>query len=332
MSERGDARLERGLRDLLRDRTPVSAPDGLRDRVDRIPETDRAGSGQALRSISTLVALAAVIVVAVIAGQSFRVPTSVGPAASPVPTASFDPSLQGPGVAQVANTAPYWAFVLIVGALCMIFAMAMESRLRIVPAVAAGLLLGWALIGTYWPVQVGSFFYGPGLGVVQAEMPPAVDLVQFYVLASPDEPFSVGVGIEGDPGPVPVRLEGIVGMPEGFIGPRWTAVWLDADTNGGGGSQGPGTPFRPFVLNGMFQGIWLVGRAGQCAVGPSFDQGAPTADGGYASPSITLRLTVLGWPRTYDLAQPTVTEPDTNCLAEPTSTPTPAAPSTSLAP
>jgi hypothetical protein len=57
-------------------------------------------------------------------------------------------------------------------------------------------------------------------------------------------------------------------------------------------------------------GVWLVGSAGECAFGPTFD----AADHpGTTSRPIEFNVSVLGWPRT-------VTLPDAFQLVEPEAT------------
>ncbi|HYM84312.1 MAG TPA: hypothetical protein VEY67_09200, partial [Candidatus Dormibacteraeota bacterium] len=261
-------------------------------------------------------------VVAVVVGQALRLSVPAGgPAGSPAPSpeASFDPSLVGPGVAPAAEVGGYWALVLIGAGFLALWAVAHRGRRRLITLVPAAVLLGWALIGSFDPVSVSPFFTAPGLNVARAEMPPGVSLEQFYVIAAPRTPFSIGLGVQASAGLLPVRLEGIVGASDVVTaGPIWTAVWLDAEKNGG--SSGPATPFTPFGIDGWAQSLWLVGRAGPCALGPSFDQHS-TASAGYASMVPILRLSVLGWPRTVALTEPVVVEPRADACVPATPSP-----------
>lgn len=312
-----DKGVEHELRRLLREREPGPAPLGLRERVDRIPDVEaRPGRGRLVARVGPLLALAAVLVVAVLTGQALRLSPTLPPGASPVPSpvATFDPSLEGPGVGPATDPALYWALVLVACAALMLLALVLRGRRRLIPAVVAAALFGWALLGSFMPVPVSVYFSGPGSRTIAATMPTGTDLTQYYVVASPRQPFTFGLGVIAD-SPLPVRFEGLVGMPGDLIsnaGPRWTAVWLDADPNGG--ATGPAMPFVPFDIAGQVRSLWVVGRAGICASGPAFDQNA-TGTGGSTSPGLILRLSVLGWPRTVDLSQPAIVEPDTaSCL------------------
>jgi hypothetical protein len=93
----------------------------------------------------------------------------------------------------------------------------------------------------------------------------------WYVTAEPGGPVVLAFDV-GNPGPLPIRLLGVVERqdPEGsFL--RWTAVWLHEDADGGMPAVEEAAPFRPLEVppDGHVV-LYLVGRAGACAFGPSF--------------------------------------------------------------
>ncbi|MDQ3492706.1 MAG: hypothetical protein M3452_05545, partial [Chloroflexota bacterium] len=115
--------------------------------------------------------------------------------------------------------------------------------------------------------------WGPHLGLdVRAEAPPASDGADvWYVTAEPDGPVVLAFDVR-NPGPLPIRLLGVVEGQEpsrGFV--RWTAVWLYENEDGGFPGVEEATPFRPIEVppDGRVL-LYVVGRAADCAFGPSF--------------------------------------------------------------
>ena len=97
-----------------------------------------------------------------------------------------------------------------------------------------------------------------------------------------------------------------------------TALWIDGEPNGG--MTGPIRPFTPFDVPRNGQAIWLVGRAGACALGSAFDPSNPgTEIGFHGIDSLDVRLSVLGWPRTVHLQLPfRLVEPEPQTCLGPT--------------
>jgi hypothetical protein len=189
------------------------------------------------------------------------------------------------------------------------------------------MLVAYWAIGVLVPIRIGEFAAARGPNVREAVMPPGATEVLWHEVAPPGAPFAVGIGLYAE-SPLPVRFESIYEPNdwEGFIGMRWRAVWL-SDVSGGG-FWDPARPFTPVDL-GPFPGIWLVGQAGSCAVGPSFDPAnLPAALSGYTSREIDLNVSVLGWPRTVRLEPKfKLVEPDLNgCSAR---NPPPSSPASS---
>jgi len=335
MSERpNDPRLDQELREVLRQRDPGAAPGVLRSWVQDVPqEAGPTRSSQLRRPLAAALGLAAVILVGVIGvttighigpvtgpGASVPAGSAASPSAPASPVTAFDPTLEGPGVSGADDFSPAILVVLacvVLGAL----AITIRGRRRLLPGTAAALLAGWAVVGTLVPLTVDVFAYGPGLNVVRAPQVPGSEEVLFYELAPASGRFSVGLGFLAD-GPLPVRIEGIVSPAfdhrDHFIGMLLTAVWIDGEPNGG--MTGPIRPFAPFEIPRSGQSVWLVGRAGACALGGAFDPSNPAAVGGFQSiESPDLRVSVLGWPRTVHLQLPfRLVEPNPGSCSGPT--------------
>ena len=223
---------------------------------------------------------------------------------------------------------------LLVVPACVVFgtlAVVVRGRRRGLPAGLAACCVAYAIVATQVPVSLGEIGYAPGLNIVPATAPPGSGETLWYELAPAGGQFSVGLTLIAD-GPFPVRVEGIRDPAFGrepYYGIVWMAVWIDREPNGG--MMGPGRPFAPFELQHSAQSIWLVGRAGACALGPAFDPAGPGAGlGGFGGlGDLEVRVSVLGWPRTIHLEYPfRLVEPDPDTCpsdAHPGASPAPSA-------
>lgn len=303
-----DLGLERGLRDLLQGRDPGPAPYGLRDRVDRVPEEHPAVRRRdRLGRMAPLLATAAAVGVLVLAGTGLvAMPSPVGPgapeAASPVPVATFDPTIVGPGilVAPAGDPGPLVALSVLLLGLATLLA---HRRWKLVAGGGALALAGWAVIASQVPVTVTTFGSGVGLATTRAAAPPGSDQEVIYTTAAAGDPFSVAVFLRAESS-APVQLDGFIEPnrdDEDLRFPVWTAAWLD-EQRGNGGHTGPGEPLAPFVIGPTGEAITLVGRAGTCAAGPDFVPPAPSQDGqSVGRDSVTVQVRTLGWPRTIEV-------------------------------
>lgn len=328
-----DPRLDQAIRDALDRRDPGTVPFGLRQWILDLPERPHAGSIARWRgAIVPALGLAAAVLVAVIGIGTFGnlAPSGIAGASPTLPSPSappaFDPMLVGPGVSPTEDFNPAWLVVLAIALLAVLVISIEDRRKRLVPLAVAVGLGGWGAVGWLAPVELGNSGWGQGLSVVQAPTVPGSGESLLYELARPDQPFSVGVFLYDQAGPVPVRIEGIVSpaydrQATGSV--LLTAVWVDQEPIGG--MSGPARPFTPFELSGTGRSIWLVGRAGFCAVGPAFDPAGQQAAGGFTIiESIDVRVSVLGWPRTVHLPLGfRLVEPDTGCGGLPSAAPSP---------
>ena len=320
MSGPGDERLDGELREVLRRRDPGAAPSALRTWVLEVPEdATRTGSSRPQRPLAALLGVAAVILLAVIgfstvrhlgptgvAGSSVASGSPATPSAVESPVAAFDPTLEGPGVSSTDDLSPAILVVLACTLLAGL-ALTLRGRRRFVPAAVAAGLAAWAVLGALLPITVFDSGYGLGLNIVRAPTVPGSGVELVYEVAPPNGRFSIGLYLAAE-GPVPVRIEGIVSPafgrdPKSFVGTVLTALWIDGEPNGG--MTGPIRPFMPFDMPRNGQSVWLVGRAGGCALGSGFDPTNPSAESGFEIiESLDVRVSVLGWPRTVHVGLP----------------------------
>jgi hypothetical protein len=311
-----DERLERGLRDLLRDRDPGAAPYGLTGRVDRIPDEVAPGSGWRATRVVPWLAGAAAVVALVVAGSRLGslpvVGTGADPSVAPGPTGPYDPTRVGPGILVAPLPDP--ALPVAIGILLLVVAAVwLTGWRRLVPLLPAVLLAVWAIVASQVPVNLFASGYGVGLHTTMAEQPPGFEQEVVYETAPSLEPFDLALFLNGTAA-VPLTIEGFVDANRdqevrGF--PVWQAAWFDG-AGEAGGIVGPDQPFGPFVMPRTGQVIHLVGSAGRCAYGPTFDPATATSEEvAFAVKStITVQVTTLGWPRTieipmgFDLAEP----------------------------
>jgi len=294
-----DRQLEIRLGETLRALRPAGgAPAALRSRVEMIPE--RVPSEPFLRrflrgwpaaaTVAGLLAVAAVALLAVgLRPSLLDQATNGGPQPTRIP---FDPTVEGPGLLLSFNVPR--TLVLVPGAVALI-ALTLAAvqlyrhrgirgwldtlRLGVLGVAAAG-AIGLAMHpGFEW--RGGSL--APVLGyAVQADPPRGGDGAPvFYETVNPGEPTVVLVTIT-NPGPLPIRLDGIVEEPgrAATALPRWTAMTTTKDPNTVPNSLSDLDPFQPKVVQpNDYLDVYLVSKAGPCAFGPSFtlDQSAELA-------------------------------------------------------
>ena len=292
MSRIPDQSFESALRDMLEERHPVNgAPAELRERIACIPEVapPRVTHGRSQRvariagGLAGLAAAAAIVLLVFGALASRPVVPDVGSAPAPdAPVSTFDPAIEGPGIVRPSNEyspppdglvfVP-WVVAAIGGVLLGAVALT-GGRFRRLAALAGVLILavGAKGLSSHPGFETGSA-WGPRTGLdVQVEAlshSGGVDV--WYVTAEPDGPIVFAFDVR-NPGPLPIQLLGVVQdeFPTSSF-PRWTAVWLHEDANGGLPAVEGATPFRPVeVPPDGHVALYVVGRAGACAFGPSF--------------------------------------------------------------
>lgn len=292
MSRIPDQSLEGSLRGMLGERRPENgAPAELHERVARIPEEVglRAGRGSSrlvariAGGMAGLAAAAAIVLLVVGALTSRPVVPEVGSAPAPgAPVATFDPAIEGPGIVRPSNeyspppdslVSVPWVVAAIGGVVLGAVALT-GGRLRRLAALAGVLILAVGANGlsSHPGFETGSA-WGPRTGLdVQVEALSASGGVDvWYVTAEPDGPIVFAFDVR-NPGPLPIQLLGVVQdeFPTSSF-PSWTAVWLHEDANGGLPAVEDATPFRPVeVPPDGHVALYVVGRAGACAFGPSF--------------------------------------------------------------
>lgn len=316
----GDPRLEGELRDRLRRRDPGAAPSTLRNWVQGVPdeEAEPIKPFYLRRPFTAALALAAVVLLAVIglttirhlgpaglAGASLPGQPALSQSAAPSPAEAFDPTLEGPGLSATDDFSPA-ILVAFVCAILVVVTISVAGWRRLVTAGVTVLLAAWAVVGSFAPVSILDSGYGLGLNTVRAPQVPGSAEELIYELAPANGPFSLGLYLSAD-GPLPIRIEGLVAPlfgrdPRSFAPTmRLTALWIDREANGMGG---PIRPFEPFTMPGRGQSIWIVGRAGACALGSAFDPSNQATLGFASIDGLDVRVSVLGWPRTVRLQLP----------------------------
>ncbi len=283
---------EGALRGMLEARRPLDgAPAELREQILLIPEQVRAdGAHRSLRPTARILgaaaglAAAAAIAFLMVGALAIRpVAPDVGGSPPPdVPLATFDPAIEGPGIVTPPDDYPPpsesltvvpWAIAGVGGVLLAVVALT-GGRVRRIAAVAGVAVLATAAhaLSSHPGFEMGNSI-GPRMGLdVRVEPPPAGEGPDvWYLTAEPGGPVVLAFDVR-NPGPLPIRLLGVVqgkGPVSSF--PRWTAVWLHEDANGGMPGEEEAMPFRPLEVppDGHVV-LYLVGRAGSCAFGPSF--------------------------------------------------------------
>jgi hypothetical protein len=307
--DRSTLEVEAALRRHFAGTDPGPASLALHAAVDRIPTAvDRHRPTSLLNRLTPALGLAAAA--AVLALLLRLVPSAglgFGPGAGAVPTPiAFDPTLAGPGIGPAFDIGTPWLLVVLVVAILAVVVMGLDRRGRVLVGIPMVGLLGYALYGTFVPIDVQVTGYGPGLNVVSADMPYGASEPLYYEIAPPRQPFSFALLLIG--GMVqPVRIESLVDDSAGAETPGllWRALWIDGEPHGG--LTGPARPFQPFTMTGNAQGIWLVGRASPCALGRVPVAGTGTGIGSTIE-SVRLNVTLYGWPRVIDVEVPHILE------------------------
>ena len=308
--------LERQLRAVLSEARPSSgASDDLRRRVFAIadaPPRSRLGRFvlTAGWAAAGSVAAAAAVFVLWFLGTRGTAPIDVPGAGASAPPSTFEPTRTGLGIlTTVVPTLQLVPAMVTLSAIAVAIWLVVRYRSRrrrsgLMGAVAAvAVALGAVAFsqhpGFEW--RGGSYAAALGLSVQADPAPGSGGVTTFYETAEPRGPYAVLVTLT-NPGPLPIRLEGLVQpAPDGYIGPRWVALWLATGPDGspGAGALTDARPFEPVEVaaNGTVD-LYLVGRAGSCAFGPTFSLG--TSDvGGYVGGDrqIELAYSVFGLDR-----------------------------------
>jgi hypothetical protein len=329
-----DERFERQLRAALVEQRPRNgAPAALREMVLAVPDSVRASSmpfrflqaGVVPVSAFGITALALVLA----AVGLTHAPINDLPGAGTGGVTGFDPSLTGMGLlAESASS------IVIVGALLALLGGAVaigvffsprsgtnRGRLYILVGLA-GLAAGVGLVRLDIGLLGGNVGGAP-LGYVPADSSMASGPAVYYELAQPGDPTVLIFSVHNTSA-LPVRIEGLViPMHDGPTAEHWTALWLPPETEAQGA---PGLdairPFAPFTLEpGALSTMYLAGRAGPCAFGPSFDAslapGAQVDASAEFGPSLTIAYSVFGLSNTaeVDIGEKVVEPQRDNCVA-----------------
>ena len=291
--ERVDAAFEGWLRGAMRGLSPEErAPDALALRILSIPDQpSRPGLFARIRDGQPGALLAAGFAAAVavlLLSTAFRLQPA-GPGAIDSPGTTFDPTIVGPGI--VTSTFPSlaiarWALAgaALVFALVQLFGRRPASRMAMILG-GLGLLVAYLvspLLRLDPGLQNGGFDALPlGFGIDAPEGPfDSRDL--WYETADPGQPTTIVITLR-NAGPLPVRFDGIVGdLGEVFLAAQpWRAVWLG--TLGDDGSVAGierASLFEPTTIEpGNELQVFLVGRAGPCAYGSTFQLGDDSQTG-----------------------------------------------------
>lgn len=302
----------------LRPIGPVPAV--LRERVLAMPERHRGWSsaGRLGRLRLVLASTATVVVLLAI----WRVPSlssPLGGVQTTPPAAGVDPSIEGPGViTSMVPTLPIVGAAAVVGLLLLAVAGIRRNPRRRTGTVAAVLALAVALgvVGLLMhpgPGDAGWNGFGPVLGFRQIDTPGTTDeegqhLETLFEAAKPGEPFAV-VFVVGNPGVLPVRLEGVLEDPDAAsrIAPRWTQLAVGTDPNAIGQPLDQVASFVPTdIAPGGYVTLYLIGKASPCAIGA--EPYAPDQAFAVRGPDIELAYSILGLRDTSTYHMPLVIE------------------------
>ena len=328
-----EAPFEERLRTALVDLRPVGgAPSDLRSKVAHVAQSSgpRSIVARSMRVIAMPGVAASLAVGAAIILLMATMPAVSGPATvgGVSPTgALFDPRADGPGlVSSVTPTLLLVPGVVSIAAVALCIRHLLRARwiggwtgalqllvLGSVAAAGTGIALhpGFEWLG-------GSV--GPLLGYgVQVQPPPGSlnDSGVWYETVEPGEPLVVAVSIT-NPGPLPIRIEGLVEKPNAreMVPTRWVGMttWSD-QTVLPEIERAPS--FTPVTVEPNSQLlVFLAAKAGECSFGPDFTIENPSADiSGYATWSTNIRFaySVFGLVSTAPFELPvTLVEPMRN--------------------
>jgi hypothetical protein len=284
-----DAQLELHLRTTLRSLRPADgAPGGLRSRVDLIPDASEpqgllrrfVGGSPAALAVAGLAGAAAIALLIVGLQPGLLEPAING---APQPTRiPFDPAVEGPGLLIDAATPT----LLVVPGAIVLIALALTAAqlyrhrgirgwLDVLRLAGLGIVVAGAIgLAMHPGFEYRGGSLAPVLGYgVQADPPRGGDGAPvFYETVNAGDPAILLVTIT-NPGPLPIRLDGIVKDPgaSGTNLPRWTAMTTATDPNVIGQPFKDLGTFQPTTVEpGGYLDVYLVSKAGPCAFGPSF--------------------------------------------------------------
>jgi hypothetical protein len=303
MTEQASA-MELRLRQTLFDlRPPDGAPDALRSRVAAIPDTAaRAWWRMPARALAGAIAVAAVVavVVGVVALRPTPLPVTPGGTGT-APPATFDPMIEGPGI-LLSSVRTLLLVPIVLAAVVAVLGLRWALRRRgqalaIRVAIVAVLAGGIGSLALQPGFEMGSS-WGPMLGYdVQVEPPPGADYpTVWYETAEPGGPLVLVVTVR-NPGPLPIRLDGLVEKQTAAtpLIQRWTALWLGTDPNSMGNRFDQLVSFTPTVVEPQQElQVYLVGRAGLCAFGPGYTLASPVMGHTSRGRELEFAYSVLG--------------------------------------
>jgi hypothetical protein len=319
--------LEEALREVLAEGRPArGAPPALRERVHAVSQNPPPPSGVAglsfssLRLTAALLAVAFVLVVLAVAGLGSAIPSIGAPPIQPPVSATFDPTVEGVGIASrpadTVSTVPWLlAGVAIIG--LVVLAVLGRRLIRAAAPVLAILVVAGAHSFTTTPTLEFGFGWGAVFGLQGVDRPSS-GAEALHVSAGPGDPIHVAFTLQ-NVGALPIRLLGVIEeLPEWATAPRWTAVGM-LRTQGALLGYDNAQPLEPIDLApGDYLNLYLVGRAGPCALGREVAPGEPLTMVGRGD-SIALAYTVLGMTGVADVALPfAISEPQReDCVGPP---------------
>jgi hypothetical protein len=333
-SDAFEARLRATLIDL---RPGEGAPASLRGRIDAVPE-QLGGNGLRSRIRGLLASpLAAATTVAAISlgllvayGRPVPGPATTG-GVNPTP-AVFDPAVEGPGIVHdPIPTLPIAAGIVVV--LGLVLALRWRSRMgfetfrdlgRGLVVIALVALPGWLALQPTLADPGGSCCTAFGYGWPVYPAPGLDGPEAYYETAAPGGPIVAFIDVTNT-SPVPVTLEGLVDnayianvTASGEIHPpRWTSLALPSVPNTFPNSIEQLRTFSPSVIapNDRLT-VYLVGKAGACAFGPTFDVSTSATDGYITmSRDLTLAYSMFGlsWTKSFRMQMQLVEPTAANC-------------------
>lgn len=309
MTDHPDARLERALRAVLDERRPAhGVPFELRERAGEIPSRgiSRIDGPLIIRHVARVdvagLAAAAVAVLAFVSGFVSRAAIgAVGhDATAGNPSKGLDAGIDGLGLVTGVSDDVAWFLALVTVAILGITVLAYRGRRMGVLGAAAGAVLAAAVVlANQSGIEFG-YFWGPILRLnASAQAPAGSDgPTVWYVTAEPGQPFAATFDVH-NPGPLPVRLEGLVDASSAdSLWLRWSALWYDDENSEGAvGLTAEAKPFVPIdIPSDGHLTLFVVGRAGRCALGSAFQLDQADSYGYSTIAEAHLAYSVLGWP------------------------------------